>query len=195
MAEENKNAGAAVIDFTDVKDGGSRFNKKRLPAGDYRAKIAKVEDAPSKRDNAPQWLFTITIDDDGSVRYPYYCKLVENQLWKVRNLCVAAGMNVPKRKVKLDPNKLVGKAIAVTLEDDEYEGKLQSVIAATFPVSELSPLERADADDDDDEDEVDTAPAAADDDDDEEEAPAPKKKKKKAVEVDEDDLDELDIDI
>lgn len=203
MAEQ---ATAAAIDFTNVKDGGGNFNKKRQPEGDYKAKIKSVADAPSKKDNIAQWMFTIEV---GTGSYPYYCKHQENQYWKIRNLLVAAGMTVPKKKVKVDPNKLVGKVIAVTLEDEEYDGKPQSNIAATFPISELDdddvPDEDEDDVEDDDEDEDDTpAPTKKkdpiygdmdDDEDDEDEAP-PVKKKKAApvVDDDDDDLDEIDID-
>lgn len=198
-------ATAAGLDFTNVKDGGGSFNKKRQPEGDYKAKVTKVVDAPSKKDNVPQWLFTI---EAGTGTYPYYCKHQENQLWKIRNLLVAAGISVPKKRVKVDPNMVVGKTIGITLEDDEYDGKMQSNVAAVFPASELS----GDVDDEDteeetdeEEDEDDTPPPPAkkkkapepepeDDDDeeeDEDEEPAPKKKAK-AKPVD-DDLEELDI--
>lgn len=133
-----------ALDFTNVKEGGT-FNKKRQPEGDYKAKVTKVQDSPSKKDDVMQWLFTIEV---GTGTYPYYCKHQENQLWKIRNLLVAAGINVPKKRVNVDPNTIVGKTIAVTLEDDEYEGKQQSNIGAIFPVSEL------DGSDDDDEDET-----------------------------------------
>lgn len=196
-------AAAAVIDFTNVKEG-SGFNKKRLPAGDYLAKITRVEDSPSKKDNEPQWLFTITPEDHKSVAYPYYCKLVENQLWKLRNLIQACGIAVPRKKIKLDPERLVGKLIGITLEDDEYDGKLQSVIAAIFEPSEV--VESDTPAEDEDDDDVDEAPAPKkkaaakpepeddeDDDEDDEPAPAPKKKAKPAP-VEDDDLDELDLD-
>lgn len=201
-------ATAAAIDFTNVKEGGGSFNKKRQPEGDYKAKVTKVVDAPSKKDNTAQWLFTIQV---GAGTYPYYCKHEENQYWKIRNLLVAAGLTVPKKKVKVDPNKIVGKTIAVTLEDDEYDGKAQSNIAATFPLSELDDDDVPDEDEDDvdeedDEDEDDTPPPAKkkkappveedddeDEDDEEEEAPPVKKKKAPVVE-DDDDLDEIDID-
>lgn len=169
-------ASKANLDFTNVKDGGGSFNKKRQPEGDYRAKILKVVDAPSKKDNTPQWLFTIQV---GSGTYPYYCMHQENQLWKIRNLLVAAGMTVPKKKVAVDPNKLVGKTIAVTLEDDEYDGKAQSNIAATFPASELSDDDVPDEDED-----------ASSDDDDDEDAPPPKKKAAPVEEEDDDDDDD-----
>lgn len=210
MAEQ---ATAAAIDFTNVKEGGGTFNKKRQPEGDYKAKVTKVVDSPSKSDQTMQWLFTIEV---GTGSYPYYCKHQENQYWKIRNLLVAAGLTVPKKKVKVDPNKIIGKMIAVTLEDDEYEGKAQSNVAATFPLSELDDEDVPDEEEDDIEEEDDddepappkkkAKPAPVEygeddeededeDEEDEEEAPPVKKKKKAAPVVDDDDdLDEIDID-
>lgn len=144
-----------VVDFTNVKDGGN-FNKNRVPMGDYLAKVIKVQDAESKSDKTFQYLFTISLVNKYTDRkFPYYCKLQENQLWKLRNLLIAAGINVPKKRIKLDPTKVVGKLIGVTMEDDEYEGKAQSTIASIFPASELA--EGVEADDEVDEaEEVDT---------------------------------------
>jgi hypothetical protein len=127
-----------AMDFTNVKDGG-QFNPRRKPAGDYRAKITKVEDHTSKGSNTPDnWVFTIVLAVDARSTYPYYCGFDEKQAWKARNLCIAAGIAVPKKRVKVDPNKLVNKEIGITLDDDEYEGKPKSVIVGTFPVDELS---------------------------------------------------------
>lgn len=140
------------VDFSSVKDGGT-FNKRRIPGGDYLATVTKVEDAQAK-DDTFQYLFTIKIDSRPSSVFPYYCKLQENQLWKLRNLMIAAGLTVPKKKVKVDPNRVVGRKIGVTVEDDEYEGKEQSTIAAVFPAAELSDGGTFVASDDDDDDEV-----------------------------------------
>jgi len=140
------------VDFSSVKDGGN-FNKRRIPAGDYLATVTKVEDAQAK-DDTFQYLFTIKIDSKATSVFPYYCKLQENQLWKLRNLMIAAGLTVPKKKVKVDPNRVVGRKIGVTVEDDEYEGKEQSTIAAVFPAAELSDGGTFVASDDDDDDEV-----------------------------------------
>lgn len=147
-------ASSMTVDFTKVKDGGN-FNKKRIPAGDYLAKITKVQDAKAKGDDQFQYLFTIQVAQFPTTAYPYYCKLVENQLWKLRNLLIAAGISVPKKKIKVEPSKIVGRTIGVTVEDDEYDGKEQSVIQAVFPASELSEgqLEAGDDDADDEEDE------------------------------------------
>lgn len=179
-----------VVDFSNVKDGGGAFNKKRVPEGDYLAKIVNVADAVSKKDDVFQYLFTLELQKVSGAKYPYYCKLAENQLWKLRNLLIAAGLTVPKKKMKLDVSRTIGKLVGVTMEDDEYEGKQQSVIQAVFPAAELtdSPVDDEetaedieDSEDDTEvdapeeeavEDEVTEEPAADDAEDDEEEPEA-----------------------
>ena len=165
---------AQVLDFTNVKEGGGSFNKKRLPAGDYLAKVTKVETTKpkDKSDKTPMWLFSISVERNGKVirTFPYYCKLQENQLWKIRNLFAAAGIAIPKKRVKLDPSRVVGKLIGVTLEDDEYEGKEQSTIDAVIPASEVSGTVAAEDDEDEEtEDEEETEDSDEEDEDEEEE--------------------------
>lgn len=165
-------------DFSGVKDRGN-FNPKRVPEGDYAARIVKVEDAETKETKDFQYLFTIKLEKFSQHSYPYYCKLQENQLWKIRNLLIAAGINVPKKRMKLDPNKAVGKLIGVTMADDEYDGKVKSVIDAVFAAAELA--DGAEIDDTDDFDEESAVPqTAAEDDSSEDEAEEKPKKKKKA---------------
>ena len=170
---------AKVVDFSNVKEGGGSFNKRRVRSGDYLAKVTKVQDAESSRDGAFQYLFTIQLVKHSQNKYPFYCKLQENQLWKLRNLLIAAGQNVPKKRIKLDPSKVVGKMIGVTMDDTEYEGKAQSEVVAVFPASELADSDGAEDDvndddgsEDDDEDQWNTGPSddADDDEDDEGEA-------------------------
>lgn len=134
-----------VLDFTNVKDS-SGINPKHRPAGDYRVKITKVTEGDSSKGN-PQWVFVMTPADMQSAAYPYYCGLTAEQMWKIRNLLIAAGIDVPKKKVNVDPNKLVGREIGVTLDDDEYEGKLKSVITAVFPAEDLDDDDTPAADD------------------------------------------------
>jgi len=180
-----KKASVQVADFSKVKDRGS-FNPHQVEAGDYLAKVTKVEDAKSKNDDGFQYLFTIKLSKYSQYSYPYYCKLTENQLWKLRNLLVAGGLNVPKSRTKVDPNRVVGKTIGVTMEDDEYEGKMKSVIAAVFPAAELAG-EAGPAQDEPDED---------DDDETEDEEPEekPKKKKDKGKKGKKGKVEDLDLD-
>lgn len=124
-----------AIDFTNVKEA-SGINPKRMDAGDYRAVVVNIEE--TLKDEIPMWNFHIQLSDNRSAVYPYYCKLQENQLWKLRNLLIAAGKSVPKKRVNVDPTSIVKKEIGITLADDEYEGKLKSVIDAVFPAAELA---------------------------------------------------------
>lgn len=141
-----------ILDFTNVKES-SGINPKHRPAGDYRVKVTKVTEEPTKKDPKKlQWIFVMVPTDMQSAAYPYYCQLEENTLWKIRNLLIACGIDVPKKRVNVDPSKLVGREIGVTLEDDEYEGKLKSVITAVFPASDLDDEGSSDADDDEVED-------------------------------------------
>lgn len=188
--------GATVrtVDMSNVKEGGN-FNKNRIPSGDYLAKIVKVEDAIASGDKTPQYLFTIQIVSHSATKLPYYCKLQENQLWKLRNILVAAGMSVPKKRINLDPNKVVGKEIGVSMVDDEYDGKDKSVIDAVFPVSELDDYadDQAEPEEDDSTEEAD---AEVEVEEEAEEEPKPKKKKAKKGKKkkgSEEDLEELDI--
>lgn len=172
-------ASAKTIDMTNVKERS--FNTKRLPEGDYPALVKSVSDHKSKAGNF-QWLYTLEIHEGKGkgASYPYYCGVTPEELWKVRGLFVAAGINVPKKKQKFDPNPVVNRKIGITLEDDEYDGKLKSKISGVLPVGEVG-----------------DAPIDADDDDMEEEQPKPKKKNKKNKKgkssVTDDELEELDV--
>lgn len=193
-----------ILDFSNVKEQGN-FNPRNVPEGDYIAKITAVDEGESKS-GTDQWIFTFEVEGVRGGKYPYYCGLVENQLWKIRNLFTAAGITVPKKRVGVDPNKLVGKIVGVELVDDEYEGRMKSVINSIFDKSEVGESDFV-ADEEEDEDDVPAPKKTAkkkaapvveededeDDEEEEEEAPAPKRRAKKKVapvEVEEDDDEE-----
>jgi len=185
------------VDFSDVKES-TGINPRHQPEGDYLLKITEATVGKSK---AQDTMITVLLQDVNmrSATYPYYCVLKDNQLWKLRNLFLAAGLPVPKAKGKLDVAKLKGKEVGVTLIDDEYDGKEKSVIDAVFHKDELEG-ESVEAEDDDfEEDEEDEVEVddVDEDEEEEEEAPAPKKSKAKAKkapepepEDDEDDEDD-----
>lgn len=127
-----------TIDFSNVRDG-STFSPRRLPEGSYLATVAKVEQKESSKGN-PMLVFTVIPVEHPTAVYPYYVVLADNQLWKLRALLIAAGKEVPKRKVTIDPESLVGKNIMIDLEDDEWEGREKSTIAGVFK-PEVQPSE------------------------------------------------------
>lgn len=153
-----------AIDFTNVKEGPG-IRPKRKPEGDYRAKVLSVEDHTSQA-GGKGWQFIVALTTDSRATYPYHCQFDEKQAWKIRALCMAAGLQVPKKKMAVDPNKLVGKEIGVSLEDDEYDNKIKSTIAGVFPTSELSADSPSSTGRSKSKASASTASAASDDDDD-----------------------------
>ena len=157
-------ASIRVVDLTDVKEGGT-FRPRRKPEGDYKAKIVKADDHV-KEGKLPGWVLTVMVDGDGRSTYPVYLNPEKKQAWKIAQACRAAGLNVKNTRVKFDPNRLVGKPVGISLEDDEYEGRLKSTIGELFPVSEVGANADEDIDVVDDEEII--------DEDEDEEPPAPK---------------------
>lgn len=181
-------ATARPVDLTNVKEGGV-FRPRRKPEGDYVAKIVKADDhQPNDKTKPLGWVFTIQIEGDARSTYPYYLSPEEKQAWKVRGICVAAGLNVKSARIRFDPNKLVGKTIGVALEDDEYEGRIKSSIADVFTKDEVGPNADEGAPDEeyDDADEAPEDEVEVPDDEEEEEeeeapAPPPRKRRVKAA--------------
>lgn len=198
------------VDFTNVKEP-SQYNPKHIEPGEYVGKIKEIVDGKSKADGISMWVVSVVLNDVPGAVYPYYIKLDfsgENggQAWKVRQLLAAAGFKIPKGVMAIDTAKLVGKAVGAVIEEDEYQGKLKSVIQRLIPVAEvMGPQESAE---DEEEEEEEEAPKPArrkpepepedDEDDDleeeEEEAPAPKKRRtrRKPAPVEEEDDDDED---
>lgn len=181
-------AKARKLDFTNVKE--RKFTKRHVTAGDYKATVTDVEDAKSKSDSGAMWLFTIRLEGVGEATYPYYCKLDADNLWKVKTLFGCAGLKVPKSLVKMDPNRVIDREIGVTMDDTEYNGRMQSEVASVIPADEVEATE----------DEGETGTDDIEDEDEEEEEEAPKakkkkdkKKKKKSAEVEDDELEELEV--
>ena len=119
-----------TVDFSNVREG-STFSPRRLPEGPYLADVTKVEQKESSKGN-PMLVFTVIPVEHPTAVYPYYVVLADNQLWKLRALLVAAGKEVPNRKVTIDPESIVGKKIMIDLEDAEWEGREKSEIVGVF---------------------------------------------------------------
>lgn len=186
-------ATSKVLDFSQVKDQ-SGFNPKHKPAGEYLATIISFDDTKSKSGNE-MWVFGVALKKDRKAIYAQYCLLGAEHLWKLRNLMMAAGIAVPKKKLKVDGNRLVGKDIGICLEDDEYEGKMKSTITSMFPASEFEGVPGDEDDEDesdedveeeeyeDEEPEDDSDEDDSDDEDEDEEPEPPAKPAKKAAPV------------
>lgn len=120
------------IDFTKTEES-SGWNTRQIPEGLYKAKIFSVQETEAQDGTAMLvYGFVPTDTRFKSRRFPFYCKLQQNQLWKLRDLLVAAGEVVPKKAIQIDPEKIVGKTIAIEVEDDSYNGNVRSSVSSTY---------------------------------------------------------------
>lgn len=137
------------IDFTKTEDSSS-WNTKQIPEGLHAAKVASVQETEAK-DGTDMLLFGFKLKEPKykTRNFPFYCKLQQNQLWKLRDLLVAAGETVPKRALNIDPNKIVGRDIVIEVEDDTYNGNVRSTVVGTYASSILEDEAPAEDEDED----------------------------------------------
>ena len=120
------------IDFSKTEER-SGWNTRQIPAGIYKAKIASVKETEAQDGTAMLvYGFQPTNKRFRTRMFPFYCKLQQNQLWKLRDLLVAAGEKIPKKALNIDPNKVVGREIAIEVEDDVWEGKVRPQVQAVY---------------------------------------------------------------
>lgn len=158
------------LDFSKVEER-SGINTKRMPEGLHAFKIVGVEDKEAQ-DGTDMYVFYLVpeVEKYKTRRFPYYCKLQQNQFWKLRDLMVAAGvLDAAKAKgkaVNIDPNKAVGKVVAGEVEDEtgQYEGR--STLANIYGLDILDD-DSTGVDEDDEEEYEDDADEEAEEDDEE----------------------------
>lgn len=144
-----------TLDGTKMQSTGGSV---RVPEGDYRAKIKKIQQTETKQGDESMLVLTYTIVDGKYKGKSIVDRIVlrESVFWKLRQVLEALGKKVPNKAFKVDIDKLVGGEVAITVVDGEpYKNRIQSEIGDVQSVDIL------DADDEDEEEE-------SDDDDDEE---------------------------
>lgn len=143
---------AETLDFSGVPEERGGRPSRHIPEGDYLAKVAKVEKRWKDNDksNVPyfSWQVQVTSGPQKGATLYHITSLKPDALFNLRNLIHAAtGKNVAGKSLKFNPEALLGKKIAITVEDDEYKDKMRSRVVDTRPPEEL------DTDDSDDEEE------------------------------------------
>jgi hypothetical protein len=152
------------IDFSGVpeeirKGGGS----KHIPEGDYLVKILEAEYVKPDRDEGKaggyRWTCQVAKGPHKGVRLRGFTSFKPEALWSLRNLIFAAtSKNVAGKAVNIDPEKLYGKIVGASVEDNEYtrdsKTKVTSQINTFFHKDEFEESEdEEDEDDSDDEEE------------------------------------------
>jgi len=130
------------LDFTKTEER-SGWNTRHIEEGLYKMKIAGVQETEAQ-DGTAMLVYSLVPTDSRykSRNFPYYCKLQANQLWKLRDLLVAAGQTVPKKALAIDPSVVVGKFVAAEVEDDSYQGNVRSSVNGTYGLDILDENEQ-----------------------------------------------------
>lgn len=178
------------IDLSEASEGGA-FNPRHVEEGDYVGRIKSCDIQVSKAGNK-QLVFGITADEVRGGLYPYYCPLEGKGAWKTRVIIEAIGKKAPKAAASVDTDIFINKPIGFELVDDEYEGRMKSVINQIFPPADANKADNTGVDDPEDDEEDDIpppkktaakrkpAPVEEEEyDDEEEEEPTPPKRRRK----------------
>lgn len=134
------------VDFSKVearREGGGKA--VHVPEGDYLVQVVGCEQRHKKDDETSKylsWRLKIIRPEKyaskSGVIY-FTTSLKEEALWNLRNFLEDLGLKVPSSSVKIPIAKIVENkmVLGVTLEDDEYNEKVKSSVAATFKKSEF----------------------------------------------------------
>ena len=136
------------LDFSKVEER-SGYNSRQMPEGLYEAKVSGIVHKDAQ-DGTAMLVYALapTQQKYATRNFPYYCKLQQNQLWKLRDLFVAAGETIPKKATQIDPEKIIGAKVAIEVGDDTGQYSDRSVIVSVYPLNTLEDLN-----DDEDEEE------------------------------------------
>lgn len=149
-----------TVDFSGVE---VRQGSVHLPEGDYLMEVAGCELRSKKDDESRKyllWALRVVEPESAKGKTIYHrTSLVKESLWSLRKFLVdlLGEDKVPQKALDLPLAKIVAAKprLGVTLQDDEYEGKLKSEVAATFSKNEFqqdrSTLDSTDEADENDE--------------------------------------------
>lgn len=179
-------------EFTGNEDAGGGFDP--IDTGNYRASIFGVSREVGKKSGKPylHWEFVITEGEPFAGRHLFdNTSLSDAAKWRLVQLLKAAGIDVPKGRLQLNPADLLGRELilAVGQEPDDYrdpdgdEGLMRNVVNGFRPartvakpkidIPTTAPKKASKAVESDSNDELPFAPDAP--------ADAPKPKRKRAA--------------
>jgi Protein of unknown function (DUF669) len=189
--DERRPASKSVVPL-DLSEVEGRTGRKQghYKEGDYLVKIKKAEYGKSGQKQTKQIVVQHIFTDGKYKGKPIYDRhnLLPQSLWTLRNLLEAVEMKIPKGRFNLDLKKLVGRELAITVSDDEYEGKVSSRVTDWFPASEFEADVMEDEEEEFDEEEEEEEEGDEDFDEDEEE------EEEEEEDEDEDEIEGVDLD-
>ena len=109
-----------------------------VPAGQYVAAFIDAEETVSQSSNNPMIVVEVEIlrGDQKSRSIRDYLVFTEGAKWKLAQVLVAIGREIPEGEFELAPSDLIGKTCGIVTIEEEYNGKPQAKIDRYFPLDE-----------------------------------------------------------
>lgn len=162
-----------TFDFTGVE------TFQRAPEGVHSAKVTKIDEVTFQGGNVGfKITFEITAGAGKGARVIENYPFVDTAMWKLKAFFEACGIRANGR-ISVDIDKLIGKAVEITVNHEEYNGQLRARIQEVNKLTPKAATEEAD-DDEDLEEEEDFDEEIEDEENEEEEEEKPKKTPKKS---------------
>jgi len=100
-----------------------------IPEGEYVCRIDKVEPRKGKASGEDYWNLELTVTDpadyEGRKVWDVLMLTPQSQ-WKLRSVCVSAGMQVEGRAGAFDSEELIGQEVLVQVIHEDYQGKIRA---------------------------------------------------------------------
>ena len=123
---------AFEVDLSDVQDSYA------IPDGVYAAKCVDVSQDISKSGNPMfVWEFELVGGDYNGRSFKSWTAITPAAMWKVAETVQALGVGQTGQVVKFKRSDVIGKACALIMEQDEYNGKTSSKISNVISVQEM----------------------------------------------------------
>ena len=108
-----------------------------VPAGQYVVAFIDAEETTSQNGN-PMIVADVEIlrGDQKSRSLRDYLVFTEGAKWKLAQVLVAIGREIPEQEFELSPSDLIGKTCGVVTIEEEYNGKPKAKIDRYFPLDE-----------------------------------------------------------
>src|SRR5690606_4112199 len=114
------------IDFSQVEDS------KSVAPGRHIARVKEVTQGEGQSYPYLRWNLQIVEGRSKGLHINYYTSLSTRALFRLRELLVALGVNVPKSAVSIDPSKLVGRTLGIEVEIENKAGEEYSEVKKVF---------------------------------------------------------------
>lgn len=146
----------------------------RVTPGTYLAQVEDVDASDLNREKKPQMRVELRLLDNGAEGQTLIERLTldpsSGAMFRTVGFLSALGIPTPRKKIKFDENRLVGRKLMVEVADNEWNGRVTSQVGAWLKLNAAATDLDIDDDLDDAADEpfappaAPAAPAAADDD-------------------------------